>query len=548
MVDLCMIDLAALIEREAAVRFGPIVGQKDPTRKGGPCPFCGRGEDRFAVFVEDIPQHYFCGIHGNGCGAYGDAITFVRLHLCLDYVEACDYLGVESEGTYCGPRRKRMGQQDQPPSETWQRQALSFCLSAKEALWRPEWAPARDWYSTGRGLSPEVIDAYGLGFNPVTRWDDPAEWGLPAGKKVWLPRGFVIPYRVGGQIWKVAIRRTDKDLCRLRQEWKACGRPGAPAKYVEVSGGQQCLYGVNEIRQAQPLVLVEGPFDKLVFSQATGYHVPCVATGSTTQARGERWVEEMRQARFVLVAFDHDENQAGDQAAHAWSTLLGSSFFRLTPWKHDLCEMQQAGMDLSIWLDAGLAMAEQVLRARGKTAAWLQEARESSPIVERDLPSRCSCCGMHVEEAADFFYDGDGRPFCHLHSPSLLQEVSGTAEEQTRTPLVQLRRRAELIAAQVWPGSCQISEPMRCTPQEYIARRKAEQVSAQRRAHQPVESVARLGMPSWLIPGTAAWEAQVRRHSAAEMHERRIAWFAQHPLGPEPLPRLKRGTLAAGPP
>ena len=107
MADLSMIDLASLLECEAAVRFGKVVGLKDPVRKGGPCPFCGRGEDRFAVFVLDVPHHYLCGIHGNGCGAYGDAITFLREFLGMGYFEACDYLAIDPGSAYDGPRTRQ---------------------------------------------------------------------------------------------------------------------------------------------------------------------------------------------------------------------------------------------------------------------------------------------------------------------------------------------------------------------------------------------------------------------------------------------------------
>jgi DNA primase len=168
MADLSTIDLASLLEREAAVRFGKVVGKKDPVRKGGPCPFCGKGEDRFAVFVVDVPHHYLCGIHGTGCGAYGDAITFLREFLGMSYVEACDYLAIDPGRKYDGPctRQALCSEASLAPTDTWQKQAARFCLRAKEALWSSQWAVALEWLTGARQLSPAMIARYGLGFNP----------------------------------------------------------------------------------------------------------------------------------------------------------------------------------------------------------------------------------------------------------------------------------------------------------------------------------------------------------------------------------------------
>jgi hypothetical protein len=123
-------------------------------------------------------------------------------------------------------------------------------------------------------------------------------------------------------IWKVVIRRTDKDLARAAAWYKQIGCKGKPPKYVELAGSRECLYGGNEIRPAEPLVLVEGALDKLAFTQAIGPRVACVATGSTGSSRSVYWVEQVRRARPVLVAFDVDENRAGETSAACWKDLV----------------------------------------------------------------------------------------------------------------------------------------------------------------------------------------------------------------------------------
>jgi hypothetical protein len=105
----------------------------------------------------------------------------------------------------------------------------------------------------------------------------------------------------------------------------------------------------------EPLVLVEGPFDKLAFTRKVGDRARCVATGSTGQARSDQWVNAVAQASLVLLAFDDDD--AGDEAALAWKGLIGEKATRLIPWAHDVNEMLMRGKSIVTWLDHGLALA-----------------------------------------------------------------------------------------------------------------------------------------------------------------------------------------------
>jgi DNA primase len=73
-------DIKAVIDQLACIAWKkPVKSHGVTVYKGGPCPFCHQGTDRFAVFPEGDKPHFYCGIHGNGCGAHGDAITFVQL-------------------------------------------------------------------------------------------------------------------------------------------------------------------------------------------------------------------------------------------------------------------------------------------------------------------------------------------------------------------------------------------------------------------------------------------------------------------------------------
>jgi hypothetical protein len=64
MIDTSGIDIKAVIDQMTAVAWGkPVRSHGEMVYKGGPCPFCHLGTDRFAVFVEgEKPHFYSCNV------------------------------------------------------------------------------------------------------------------------------------------------------------------------------------------------------------------------------------------------------------------------------------------------------------------------------------------------------------------------------------------------------------------------------------------------------------------------------------------------------
>jgi hypothetical protein len=421
MVDLSAIDLVALIEQHTPIRFGKAVGRNEKrARKGGPCPFCGLGNDRFAVFINTVPQRYYCGIHGNGCKAQGDAITFVREYLQVDsHYEACEFLEVDPGSEYAGPRRRNVHTDEEPPCPKWREQAERFCRECKDRLWSEEGKPALDWLRA-RGLTDSIIERAGLGLNLAQGYQSAKEWGTD--KKVWVSRGIVIPWSVGGAIWKVNIRRSDKDIAAENHRLHAQGKKENAPKYKQISGSTNGLYGVDTIQPGQPLVMVEGEFDLLAFLQATEGRIAVVATGSTANGRGERWREAVKQATPVLVAFDDDENKAGEHAASVWKEYVPHSI-RWVPWGHDLNEMLLQGMDIPNWVDLGIGIHQAM----------------QTPVTpkEEELPM-CADCGTQITaEDREFFYvptsEDEATCYCSQCRDELGQPVQSEIPQQPVT-------------------------------------------------------------------------------------------------------------------
>lgn len=462
--DTSAIDLAGLIEREAGVRFGKRQGKNDPTVKGGPCPFCGQGTDRFAVFVADQPQHYLCGIHGNGCGAHGDAITFIREYHDYGYFEACEHLGIDPSKEYenHGPRKER---EDVAPVELWQTVGMVLCQAARNLLWSEDSAAraALQYLRHSRGLTDATIKHFGLGYNPVNKWIDPQEWGLTLeeGKKLWLPRGIVIPWRVNGQLWAINIRRGDKDVQAdvARQVAKGVKKP-VKRKYVVVSGSSQGLYNHDFIQPGAPLVLAEGEFDVMIVWQELAGKVSVVGTGGASKAHGDQWLQAIAAAGVKIWAGDVDDNNAGQDAAKRWQRKAGGVW--VSAWAHDMTDMKLAGMDLQAWYDVALAMAA----SQAEHAPVVADPPAAvAPVVDPLMPStkeyqadqltaladRCCVCGLHIEAASngqlseeerarlaeiEFFYGDEGQLWCQDHYPPLLASQAPAVVDSTKDEFI----------------------------------------------------------------------------------------------------------------
>jgi hypothetical protein len=66
-----------------------------------------------------------------------------------------------------------------------------------------------------------------------------------------------------------------------------------------------------------------------------------------------RHVVQLSLAKRVLIAYDNDENGAGDAAAQWWLERLPNSR-RWAPLEHDVNDMVKSNADVIAWLRKGL--------------------------------------------------------------------------------------------------------------------------------------------------------------------------------------------------
>lgn len=319
-----------------------LIGRDTPLKKaaatnGGeyhaPCVFCG-GHDRMSV------QPNAQGGGRWSCRqctpSWQDAIEYVKRRDGVGFKAAVEILGLPLDSQPFNKRQHRAIDPNDPQllgqeyialnDDEWQEHARRFCEASFDALWSVAGRKALD-YLLQRGISAHVLEAAGIGYNAE---EVRPMWGLT---EVWLPRGIVIPWTYEGKFWKVNIRR-----------------PSGDPKYIQPKGGANGLYNASAIQKDTTVVMVEGEFDSLVLQSFVPGIVP-VATGTTSGARILRWVSLIGIASQVVVAFDVDENEAGDKAAAWWLEHIGEKAVRLKPTAHDVTDMFKAGADLWAWLD-----------------------------------------------------------------------------------------------------------------------------------------------------------------------------------------------------
>jgi DNA primase len=138
-----------------------IIGEFVQLKKAGKeykanCPFHEERTPSFYVVPAKAMYHCF------GCGEHGDAFTFVRKRLGLDFVDAVKHV---AQRAGVPVREVERGRSDDPLRPL--REALAFAREFfSERLWTGEGGqPARE-YLESRGIKKETAERFGLGFAP----------------------------------------------------------------------------------------------------------------------------------------------------------------------------------------------------------------------------------------------------------------------------------------------------------------------------------------------------------------------------------------------
>lgn len=321
----------------------------------GPCPTCG-GRDRFLVW----PEHPSGATGGRflcrGCGVQGDAVEFLRTFRGMSYREACEALRIEPNRhnrhviANSAARKEWVPAPERLPSAGWMERAAAFVRECAAGVESGD--GLKSLYA--RGLTVETAHTLGIGWNPADRYGRRADWGLDEEvnpetgrfRKVWLPRGLVLPIRRKAGVTALLIRRAD---------WKP--KDDLP-KYWQAKGSGNGCYVAG--RPGLPVVLVESLLDAVLVWQEARDVAAAVALTGASKRPDAGTTAFLRAAPLILWSLDFDE--AGTKAwawwrehfpgVKAWPCAVGK----------DPGDMLKAGVPIRLWVEAGIAEAGKYAR------------------------------------------------------------------------------------------------------------------------------------------------------------------------------------------
>ena len=282
----------------------------------GLCPFHSEKSPSFTVYPND--NSFYCF----GCGAGGDAITFIRKKENLDYPDAVEFLANRAGITIV--RDERQGYKSAPRFD----RAKMFKMNVDAAKYyhkclfadHPDAKAALDYFTNVRKLSLATIKHFGLGFAPNS---------FDAFSKYMLARGYTYEELVAGFLCGKSERGSYYDAFRNRVMFPIIDVSGnviafggrvmddSKPKYKNSSDTpvfkkSRNLFALNFARLsgAESMILCEGYMDVIAMHSA-GFTNAVATLGTAITSEQARMLS--RYTKKVIISYDADE--AGQKAA-----------------------------------------------------------------------------------------------------------------------------------------------------------------------------------------------------------------------------------------
>lgn len=369
------------------------------TRRGrefsGLCPFHNEKSPSFTVNDDKGFFHCF------GCGAHGDVIGFVMRHSGLPFPDAVEQLAAEA-----GLQVPQSTPQDRERAE--QAASLGSALEAAAEWYRAQLnaQAGREGkaYLEQRGLKPETIERFRLGYAPNSRTGL-----LEAMRARKIPDALLVEAGMviksdDGELFDRFRNRVMFPIADRRGRVIAFGGramdPNAPAKYLNspetaVFHKGHTLYNLAMAREAAhsagTVLVVEGYMDVIALAQAGfEYAVAPLGTALTEDQIALLW----RMAAEPVLCFDGDK--AGIKAA---LRAVDRALPLLEPGKSLRFALLPGGQDPDDLIKAqGRGAMETVLAGAVPMAEMLwRKETESQPI---DTPERRAALQTHLLDQA----------------------------------------------------------------------------------------------------------------------------------------------------
>jgi len=237
-----------------------------------------------------------------------------------------------------------------PPPEAWREKARKFVNWAFENLMALDPHEGIKGWLLKRGINEYVIKHFGLGWNPGQNGKDmfrPREsWGLPTEmkdgrpKKLWIPRGLVIPLLSDDnpfQIHRIRIRRESGD----------------PRYYVLPGSSMNCL--VEAPPGVRAYTIIESELDAMMIHHMANQGetiIGVVGLGNSSRKPDAVTAVKLRDAAVILNALDYDK--AGADHGEWWTEHFPRTIRWPVPLGKDPGEAFEQGVNIREWVKGGL--------------------------------------------------------------------------------------------------------------------------------------------------------------------------------------------------
>lgn len=284
------------------------------------CPFHSEKTPSCTVYTDT--DSFYCF----GCGAGGDVIAFIRRIENLEYIEAVKFLA-ERAGI---PMPEDAKDNEYSRLKT---KILEINRSAARFFYNSLLSKNNEKalrYLASRGLSPNTIKKYGIGYAP-NNWDSLKNHLLSQGysEEELLAAAVCTRGRNGG-IYDLFRDRIMFPIIDLRGNVIAFGGrviDGSGPKYLNspdtpVFKKSRNLFSLNFAKGAKSerLILAEGYMDVISINQA-GFENVVATLGTALTSEQARLMAQY--AKEVIIAYDSDG--AGQQATHRAINILGQA-------------------------------------------------------------------------------------------------------------------------------------------------------------------------------------------------------------------------------
>ena len=346
-----MQNLDAIRQRVSLITLAEMAGAKFNNNHSfkSQCPLPRHAGDRssLAFVIYDNGQkwkcHSACPSDANG----GDVISFYMAWKNVDFKIAIQELS-EWTGTLPAAPKPAPKQWTQP--QQWRIRAAEFLEYTEKNLN----SAVLEYLIKERGLSEETIRAFRVGYNPKNLFDNPARWGMD-GKKIWLPRGIVIPGFWQAEPQYIKIRRPLENDALGKHIPKWNFRDGFPeVKFGGPRGGRTVMFHFELKAHLPILILAEGEWDAMLLHE----HCSDLCDAGTIGGAQAKFdlLDLALLTRYHKVLVVHDDDKAGDRGREYVASLraISSRIHSISPPAHDLTDFWRSGGNLRAWVELSI--------------------------------------------------------------------------------------------------------------------------------------------------------------------------------------------------